>query len=620
MSGGSGLRESLQEVVEAARESEKRLQDDIRDRAVKCGEDLKTAQRDLSANLVRDYTALDSKLKGQDDALMRVDRRHEEGIAGCVPHTLRLLPVTQRGQPLTVSTCVGSVGKRIEDELHKFEGTVALRIEKQVAVAEANLETNVGALRGRVETLELLHHDTTESNRRVDDRCSTLESAMLSRVSEAEAKAVKSDELILEGFGRFSEQTGSLVGGLERKLDGATEALRGQLEASVSRLRENLTEEVARLDSADSVAKVELQDVQSDLNSTIMRETTDVKELQKAATARQDAKISKVETEVLEQLTHGITTLRVDTEATMSDQDKKIATELANVKSDADESSERITKQLTTLEEELTGSVSKQLAEVRSEVAAKAAAMDTRLKRGLEECEEAIERKAEVGFVKTLEMLLRQDLEETNTAVQQVHEELGEQAEQIEKVEGRMEREEGEVSELSTDLGLMEAGIMANLMSVEMEQAELRESVTTQIAEEVGACKAASEDGAEVLRLEVQASLSGFKSEIDETVVRQMGSRISSSEAAVNGRVAAMEERVSEAASKTELKTQTGLIRIDLEEISTAIQAVDEMVNDDKAAEALDQRLEQLDGEPPLDANTWLFFHCVRCTASLIAF
>ena len=135
-----------------------------------------------------------------------------------------------------------SVGKRIEDELHKFEGTVTLRIEKQVAVAEANLETNVGALRGRVETLELLHHDTTESNRRVDDRCSTLESAMLSRVSEAEAKAVKSDELILEGFGRFSEQTGSLVGGLERKLDGATEALRGQLEASVSRLRENLTE------------------------------------------------------------------------------------------------------------------------------------------------------------------------------------------------------------------------------------------------------------------------------------------------------------------------------------------------------------------------------------------
>ena len=515
---------------------------------------------------------------------------------------------------LTASICVWcSVGKRIEDELHKFEGTVALRIEKQVAVAEANLETNVGALRGRVETLELLHHDTTESNRRVDDRCSTLESAMLSRVSEAEAKAVKSDELILEGFGRFSEQTGSLVGGLERKLDGATEALRGQLEASVSRLRENLTEEVARLDSADSVAKVELQDVQSDLNSTIMRETTDVKELQKAATARQDAKISKVETEVLEQLTHGITTLRVDTEATMSDQDKKIATELANVKSDADESSERITKQLTTLEEELTGSVSKQLAEVRSEVAAKAAAMDTRLKRGLEECEEAIERKAEVGFVKTLEMLLRQDLEETNTAVQQVHEELGEQAEQIEKVEGRMEREEGEVSELSTDLGLMEAGIMANLMSVEMEQAELRESVTTQIAEEVGACKAASEDGAEVLRLEVQASLSGFKSEIDETVVRQMGSRISSSEAAVNGRVAAMEERVSEAASKTELKTQTGLIRIDLEEISTAIQAVDEMVNDDKAAEALDQRLEQLDGEPPLDANPFGAFIALPC-------
>merc|ERR1712072_795674 len=98
--------------------------------------------------------------------------------------------------------------------------------------------------------------------------------------------------------------------------------------------------------------------------------------------------------------------------------------------------------------------------------------------------------------------------------------------------------------------------------------------------------------------------------EIDETVVRQMGSRISSSEAAVNGRVAAMEERVSEAASKTELKTQTGLIRIDLEEISTAIQAVDEMVNDDKAAEALDQRLEQLDESVADLSVEFMMFSC----------
>ena len=123
------------------------------------------------------------------------------------------------------------------------------------------------------------------------------------------------------------------------------------------------------------------------------------------------------------------------------------------------------------------------------------------------------------------------------------------------------------MSELSTDLGLMEAGIMAslmavengflaNLMAAETEQAGLRESVTTQIAEEVGACKAASEDGAEKLRLEVQTSLGAFRSEFHETVVRQMGSRISSAEAAFNSQVAAMEARISEAASRTELKTQ----------------------------------------------------------------
>ena len=102
----------------------------------------------------------------------------------------------------------------------------------------------------------------------------------------------------------------------------------------------------------------------------------------------------------------------------------------------------------------------------------------------------------------------------------------------------------------------VENGFLANLMAVETEQAGLRESVTTQIAEEVGACKAASEDGAEKLRLEVQADLGGFRSEFDETVVRQMGSRISSAEAAVNSQVVAMEARISEAASRTELKTQ----------------------------------------------------------------
>ena len=46
---------------------------------------------------------------------------------------------------------------------------------------------------------------------------------------------------------------------------------------------------------------------------------------------------------------------------------------------------------------------------------------------------------------------VRQDLDETNTALQQLHEELGEQAEQIEKVEGRMERE---VSRHDISLGL----------------------------------------------------------------------------------------------------------------------------------------------------------------------
>ena len=102
----------------------------------------------------------------------------------------------------------------------------------------------------------------------------------------------------------------------------------------------------------------------------------------------------------------------------------------------------------------------------------------------------------------------------------------------------------------------VENGFLANLMAVETEQAGLRESVTAQIAEEVGACKFASEDGAEKLRLEVQTSLGGFRSEVDETVVRQMGSRISSAEAAVNGQVVAMEARISEAASRTELKTQ----------------------------------------------------------------
>lgn len=41
------VRESIREVVENARETEKRLQDDIRERATKCGEDLTNAQRDM---------------------------------------------------------------------------------------------------------------------------------------------------------------------------------------------------------------------------------------------------------------------------------------------------------------------------------------------------------------------------------------------------------------------------------------------------------------------------------------------------------------------------------------------------------------------------------------------
>ena len=505
-----------------------------------------------------------------------------------------------------------SLKASFEQQLVKLAAELQLRQDQAAQDLELRLERHAAQLDegSRAERESMAEHiallertieaASDESRSRVDASKRQLEGDLRA----LHLRAVHAENLAAENLGAYSDAVGRIP----------------LLERQIGLLEQQLKENKAGADARAAELESTLQQAQSDLKTTILREIGAVKEAQQTATERQDAKIATVEAELLQRLTHGITTLRADTEAKLTSQNKKVTKELADAKSDAEDRHERISRQLATLEEDLTRRVSKELAEVRSAVETKAGDIDERLDGGLQQCEAAIEGKADVGFVKTLDMLVRQDLEESNTALQQVHEELGEQAEQIEKVEGRMEREEGEVSELSTDLGLMEAGIMANLMSVEMEQAELRESVTTQIAEEVGACKAASEDGAEVLRLEVQASLSGFKSEIDETVVRQMGSRISSSEAAVNGRVAAMEERVSEAASKTELKTQTGLIRIDLEEISTAIQAVDEMVNDDKAAEALDQRLEQLDGEPPLDANPFGAFIALPCTTSLIAF
>jgi chromosome segregation ATPase len=218
--------------------------------------------------------------------------------------------------------------------------------------------------------------------------------------------------------------------------------------------------------------------------------------------------------------------------------------------------------------------------------------MDARLVSGLADCEKAIERKAEVGFVKTLEMLLRQDMDDTNEGLKQLNEELGEHEKQMETLEGRLEKDEAETSELATDLGLLEAA----MSTIEMEQADLREAVSNQIVVEVAACKADSEDKAEALRLEVQASMAGFKAELDETVVKQMSSRIAQSEKSLKTRVTTIEERVNDAASKTELKTQLGLMNINLEEVSQGVQALDEMVNDDAEINALAERLEKIDG------------------------
>lgn len=489
---------------------------------------------------------------------------------------------------------VVSTAGAIKAALAAFEGTNAARIEKAVGLAEGNLEGTLGGIRGRVERLELLHHDTEESNRRVDDRCTTLESAMKARVSEAEAKARTSDQMILEGIGRFSEQMSTQANVLERKVEMATEGLKEQLEVSTGRLRDDLSTQVERLDGNVAIARGEILEVQSDLQLQIMREAGDIKEISKAATTRQDQKISKVENELLSELTHGITTLRAEVETKVSDQDKQITTDLENVKSDAAEANARVQEKVTNLEAELTGNTNEAVTEMRADIAAKSAAMDARLVKGLSECEEAIEKKAEVGFVKTLEMLLRQDLEETNEGLKNLDKDIDEVGTRMDGIDERMETGEEQQSEFAVEFGMMEAALNA----IEGEQAELREAVSNQIVEEVGACKSESEDKAEVLRLELQASMSGFIAELDETVTKQMSSRIAESEKAVQLRVGNMEERVNDAASKTELKTQIGLMNINLDEVSQAVQALDEMLKDvaDTEMNELAERMEKVDG------------------------
>lgn len=549
------VREAIEEVKENARDTQKRLQDDIRDRAAKCGVDLQTAQRDLSSSLVRCETTLESKISTQMDAISRLEKR-QDGVG--------------------VATTAA-----IKAELQAFEEVNTARIEKVVGVAEDNLETSVSKIRGRVERLELLHHDTAEGNRRVEDRCSTLETAISQRVSEAEAKARSSDAMILEAVGRYSEQATTQMNALERKVESTTETLKAQLAASTDRLREDLSTQVERLDAADSTARSELMGAKDDLQMQIVREAGDIKEMSKAELKRQDEKITTAIDELTASMVHQNTTLRNEVEARVSDQDKQISSELTNVKQDAKETNERMQQRVTELEEQLL-----------TDVAAKSAAMDARLVSGLADCEKAIERKAEVGFVKTLEMLLRQDMDDTNEGLKQLNEELGEHEKQMETLEGRLEKDEAETSELATDLGLLEAA----MSTIEMEQADLREAVSNQIVVEVAACKADSEDKAEALRLEVQASMAGFKAELDETVVKQMSSRIAQSEKSLKTRVTTIEERVNDAASKTELKTQLGLMNINLEEVSQGVQALDEMVNDDAEINALAERLEKIDG------------------------
>lgn len=549
------VREDIDEVKENARDTQKRLQDDIRDRAAKCGVDLQAAQRDLSSTIVRCETTLDSKISTQLDTISRLQKKQDEA---------------------TVAT-----KSAIKAELQAFETTSAARIEKAVGDAEENIEASVSGIRGRVERLELLHHDTAEGNRRVEDRCSALEASINQRVREAEAKASTADTMVVESFRRFSEQTTTQLDAIERKVDFATDSLKTQLEDSTERLRNDLGVQVERLDAADSATRSEQLSTKDDLQKQIALEAGSIKEISKAELKRQDDKITRSIDSLTSSVTEQNLKLREDVDKRVSDQDNKISSDLAFVKQDAREKNEQMQQ-----------SLSDSIASIKEEIATKGAAMDARVTEGLAECEQAIEGKAEVKLVRTLEMLLRQDLEETNEGLKQLNDELGEHHAHMESLEGRLEKDEGETSELATDFQFLEATMSA----IEMGQADLQEAVSNQIVAEVGACKANSEDKAEELRRELQEKLAGFKTELDETVVKQMSSRISQSEKALKDRVTIVEERVNDAASKVELKTQLSLLKISLDEVSQGVQALDDMVNEDAEVNALTDRLEKLDG------------------------
>ena len=226
-----------------------------------------------------------------------------------------------------------------------------LRLERHAAQLDEGSKAERESMAEHIALLErTIEAASNESRSRVDASKRQLEGDLRA----LHLRAVHAENLAAENLGAYSDAVGRIP----------------LLERQIGLLEQQLKEDKAGADARAADLESTLQQAQSDLKSTILREIGAVKEAQQTATERQDAKIATVEAEVLQRLTHGITTLRADTEAKLTSQNKKVTKELANAKSDAEDRHERISRQLATLEEDLTRRVSKELAEVRSAVAA----------------------------------------------------------------------------------------------------------------------------------------------------------------------------------------------------------------------------------------------------------
>ena len=399
------INEKFQQIEDAEHKQEGQRDEKLVQFKSACDEAIKMALNDANNRTVKETTSLDSRMNSTlQQGIQRLEQKLSE---------------QQTKLAAMIQTETTKVRRDVEPKRGRSDADLSERIK-----------VDVSRLSSRIETLELkTRNQFTE--KQLEERCSAIESVLVTKIRDFEGNQGARMQMLVEDMTRVNADTTREVDSLNRKVDGTDSMIRERLKSTEDLLTQQTENSITRLDKTCDATRDDLSTKLLSMGETMIHKFAELKDANQLASVQHDGDMKKFKDDA-----HNITllkldALREDVEAKATELCDKVNSELGSLKEhlvgELGICQNKVLNTDADLSKRITGEVTK----MRHDFSAANTGLESKLSQALKDCVSKMDGKADMNYVKTVDSLIRDEINLVTEACTMLSESLDEQVRMI---------------------------------------------------------------------------------------------------------------------------------------------------------------------------------------------